>query len=732
MNFAAILDRLHNVKGAGKSRLARCPAHEDNRQSLSISEGDDGRILLRCHAGCETTVIVRAMGLQMHDLFPPNQQRNGAGKPKAIIQATYDYLNERGEIQFQSVRYTPKDFRQRRPDGHGGWIWNLQGVERVPYRLPELIQSVEQGKWICVVEGEKDVDRLHALGITATTNAGGAGKWRGHGYEKFFTGARVCVIPDNDTPGRKHGEEVAQSLDGIATEIRILDLPNLPPKGDVSDWLDAGGTRENLLGLIDAAPKWTPSRSTEASPSLEKAQVLDLANPLDVARKFLAANYGGEGRARLVHYNGGFLEYKGARWADTEDQWIRSALYHFIENGIDPHGKPLHPNRNRIDTVNDALRAEAHLSSSFIAPCWLDRVMADADPLDLLPCANGLLHLPTRKLIPTTADFFNRTALDLAYDPDASEPECWLKFLAELWRDDPDCVNALQEFIGLLLTPDTRFQKILMIVGPKRSGKGTIARVLVNLLGVANVAAPTLSGLSTNFGLSPLIDKLAAIISDARLSNRPDQGIITERLLSISGEDFQTVDRKHKDPITRKITARIIVLTNELPKIADSSTALANRFIILPLTRTWLGKEDSNLLESILPERAAILNWGIKGRARLYARGRFIQPKSGAAVLSDLADLGSPVAVFVRERCDLSPCSRVECGRLFEAWIEFAKSQGRDHPGTIQGFGRDLRAAYPEVTVKQSGESQGRARFYGGIALRGDSDNPSHAKSRDS
>jgi putative DNA primase/helicase len=159
-------------------------------------------------------------------------------------------------------------------------------------------------------------------------------------------------------------------------------------------------------------------------------------------------------------------------------------------------------------------------------------------------------------------------------------PEVWLRFLHDLWGDDKQTTSTLQEVFGYVIGGDTRQQKIFLIVGPKRSGKGTIARVLTGILGRHNVAAPTLAGIATNFGLQPLIDKPLGIVSDARLSGKTDRSIVVERLLSISGEDSITVDRKYRDPWTGRLPTRFLILTNELPKLMDSSGALASRFIV--------------------------------------------------------------------------------------------------------------------------------------------------------
>ncbi len=256
--LAARVDGRRN--GAGWS--AKCPAHEDRRASLSIGEGDDGRALLKCHAGCGLGAILDKLGLREADLFPAREP--GAAHARGRIVATYDYTDQAGVLLYQVVRFEPKDFRQRRPDGVGGWTWSLDGVRRVLYRLPRVLGTAKASGVVYVVEGEKDVEALEALGLVATCNAGGAGKWRPE-YAEHFGGLRgVVTLPDNDSPGRAHARDVARSLHAAGVPVKLLELPILPEKGDVSDWLAAGGTRARLDELRKAAPRWEPASEADA------------------------------------------------------------------------------------------------------------------------------------------------------------------------------------------------------------------------------------------------------------------------------------------------------------------------------------------------------------------------------------------------------------------------------------------------------------------------------------
>jgi putative DNA primase/helicase len=268
------------------------------------------------------------------------------------------------------------------------------------------------------------------------------------------------------------------------------------------------------------------------------------------------------------------------------------------------------------------------------------------------------------------------------------------------------------------LTPDTSHQKILMLVGPKRSGKGTIARVLRGLIGPENVANPTLASLATNFGLAPLIGRPAAVIGDARLSGRTDVAQVVERLLSISGEDAQTIDRKHLPAVTVKLPTRLMLISNELPRLSDSSGAMTGRMILLRMTRTFYGEEDLRLTDELLRELPGILLWAVEGWRRLRDRGRFVQPKSGEALVSELEDLASPVGAFIKDECEGKPGAEVPVSELFSAWKSWCQARGRDNVGDEMRFGRDLRAVLPHLNTSQPRRPDGsRPRVYNGIRL---------------
>lgn len=254
MNTDEMLSHFQGVRETGPDRWqALCPSHADREPSLSIQKDTD-RILLHCHAGCQPEAIIEALNLNMVDLFIKNRQN----APQRTIEQVYPYHDAEGHIVFETVRFKPKGFSQRQPDGNGGYIWNLKGVSPVLYRLPEVMKALANDETIFICEGEKDVDNLRTLGMTATTNPMGAGKWR-EDYTSTLTEANAVILPDKDAPGLKHAYQVAESLHGKAASLKVIELSGQGK--DPSDWIAAGGTREALEDLAAKSPSWQQAES---------------------------------------------------------------------------------------------------------------------------------------------------------------------------------------------------------------------------------------------------------------------------------------------------------------------------------------------------------------------------------------------------------------------------------------------------------------------------------------
>lgn len=243
MRLEEFLDHLQGVKWSGGQALARCPAHEDQVQSLSVTQNGDG-IAVYCHAGCETEEILTSLDLEYDDLF---YEEIALAPPTPQIIATYDYTNEAGEFLYQVVRYEPKAFKQRRKK-QGEWVWNMQGVERVPYLLHEWVNNEDP---IFIVEGEKDVHTLRAHGYQATTNPGGAGKWS-RKWHRYFLKRDVFVVPDVDPVGMGHGEDIAQMLSEVSN-VKFLKLWDAK---DITDWFQEHDELDFADLIATSAQSW--------------------------------------------------------------------------------------------------------------------------------------------------------------------------------------------------------------------------------------------------------------------------------------------------------------------------------------------------------------------------------------------------------------------------------------------------------------------------------------------
>ncbi len=252
------LDKLEGVRPSGSGYVAKCPAHDDGEASLQVSEREDESIGIHCHAGCRTDDVMEALGLHLRDLFA---RSTNFAEPEAI----YSYTDEAGLELFQAVRLPGKQFRQRTLGPEGEWIWKLESVRRVLYRLPEVIEAVAAGRTIYVTEGEKDAESVRALGRVATCNPMGAGKWRDE-FSPFFQGATVIILADRDEPGRAHADRVKQSLQPYAKAIFVLQAKR---GKDVTDHLEMGFDIKELVPIRQPPRRGITTASELAEQGME-------------------------------------------------------------------------------------------------------------------------------------------------------------------------------------------------------------------------------------------------------------------------------------------------------------------------------------------------------------------------------------------------------------------------------------------------------------------------------
>ena len=403
---------------------------------------------------------------------------------------------------------------------------------------------------------------------------------------------------------------LAKRLDGdhaVATLERCTRLPGFFNCKDIGNRFRvriAALSQHAAYSADEILAEFPPEKKAHKAAQSGNRLILPPGAPFVAAEAFMEARFFDGQTPLLWHYRGGFYRWTGTHYSEYAEETLEADLYTFLNAAlvVTKNGTlaPFNPNKNKVLDIVHVLKRGCLISRDWDSACWLGTEQYSGAP-DLIACRNGILHLKTRQLQPHTPSFFTTNCLPLDYDLDAPKPKRWLQFLEELWPADKEgkydfeAEETLQEIAGYLLTSDTAQQKIFLIIGPPRSGKGTIVYALVGLLGKDNCVFPTLSSMSGEFGRWPLIDKKVAFITDARISSRADTHKIAELLLSISGGDRQTINRKNVAFWTGKLNVRFLITTNVLPAIRDASGTIVTRYILLKLTQSFLGREDLDL-----------------------------------------------------------------------------------------------------------------------------------------
>jgi putative DNA primase/helicase len=448
----------------------------------------------------------------------------------------------------------------------------------------------------------------------------------------------------------------------------------------------------------------------------------DPGDPMGVAEQ-LAGAWRHDGAYTIIHWRGDFFRWAGAHWAELSGDEMRALIYprlhrgYFLAKGEDgePESHMWKPTRRKVADVLEALAVVVRLDPNIAPPGWTD----GRDSGAVVPFENGILDLRTRTFAELDPRLFTLWSLPFEYDPNAPQPTRWLAFLEQVFGQEPGAVDLLQEWFGYVISGQLSQQKMLLVIGPTRSGKGTVSRTLAQLVGERNVAWPSLSGLTSSFGLQPLIGKPLGVIADARMAGDRTRQHVVESLLNISGEDSMTLDRKYRDPWTGTLPTRLMMLSNEVPAFSDASGTIAQRFIVLRMKRSFLGQEDLKLGEALRAELPGILLWALQGLDRLNAARRFTGTESTAETVEAMAHGASPVRAFVDEQC-VTGSVDLEVGKedLWKAWRQWA-DDNNERPGGKEDFFRRLRSNVADLEDIRPRTTEGaRIRKLAGIALR--------------
>ena len=628
-------------KPAGNGFSCRCPAHDDNNASLSIGEGHEG-FLLKCHAGCSFQSIAAALGITPADFFYKKGDWKNAGKINIV--STYPYEDREGKLRFEVCRLEPKSFRQRQPDpaAPGKWLWNLKGVELIPYRLPQLITAVAAGEAVFIGEGEKDVAALAANGFAATCNAGGVGKWR-DSFAKYLEGAKaVRIIADSDSPGRKHAAAVAANLNGKVQSVKVIELPDMGGKlvKDAHDFFAAGGTADQLRELAEAAPEFAPLANAadgitpndwfrKKFPGLaeihgEPVSLQSKNNRTkasDLNESFMAATLGKEaspdeptvylrGENRFYTYSRQQGIY---RQASEEDISARlSALLLSCARACAEHCD--------VDALAFGLRDSAALTGAVKRAKSLNVVPDDffsGGMEDFLPVGNGVLRVSDRTLLPFSPTHHFRNKLAVDYVPGAKCPMFENVLLGNSL--DSDDIGLLQRWCGLGLVGRNKSQVMLILSGTAGAGKGTFVRVLKGIIGEANIGSLRTEQLSSRFEIGRLIDRTLLYGADVPANFLSNEN--ASILKSLTGGDPITVELKGSmDSPAHTCEFNIIVTSNSrlVVHLEGDVAAWQRRLKIVAYEKPKPANAIPDLDRVILQtEASGVLNWMLDGLCAL-------------------------------------------------------------------------------------------------------------------
>ncbi|MDV7246763.1 MULTISPECIES: phage/plasmid primase, P4 family [Rhodococcus] len=458
--------------------------------------------------------------------------------------------------------------------------------------------------------------------------------------------------------------------------------------------------------------------------------------PTKVARKLVERKAFGGGSP--LFWQDDWMTWTGAHWSRVARNDVSSDLRKILEDGLylksgsgdsglEQVPVPWNPNRKNLGEALDALRDISLVKSGTLVPAWIssDGAAVSDHPLgapgNWIAFSNGLFNWRTRELVPCVREFFNESSLPFAYDPDAPEPDLWLRCLDQWFPEDAEAIQLLQEWFGYVISGRLDLEAALYIQGIPGSGKTTVRKVLEKLVGKANVVSMSTSDLNNdNFGLEKAIGKTLIVFPEATFGRNAKAAV--EKFKEIASGEFGSVRRKHRIDWEGVLPGRMMFTSNHAPDFRDNSGAPLDRLYALAMNQKFRGTDamSSTLEHDLNKEVSGILNWALDGLACLSTRGRFVQPASGREVLEDAAELGSPMGAFVRDCCDVGNGFRLSTERLYDEYERFVGRNGK--PLGKAKFGAELRSymkgAYPDVAFDRKKRGVDGRPAYEGLALK--------------
>jgi P4 family phage/plasmid primase-like protien len=673
MQLNEIIRRFQSTKPNGKdSYQARCPCHDDKTASLTVSEVN-GKILMHCHAGCDIHSICAAIGIAQRDLFTdtptaagghatggsPAQKQN---KPLKEV-CRYVYTDESGVPLHATIRYEPKSFRQVALNPNGSIReWTLKNTRTVLYNLPDIIEA----QTVYLVEGEKDVNNLKMLKLTATTSPMGAGKWRTD-YTEMLRGKDVVIIPDNDAAGQKHAGIVSCALYNIANSVKVAQLVGISAKGDVSDYISQAKSLEEARAMILALPLAENMNIPETNQDT-KFKISDYSD-IGVADAF-TKYYGNTARFSSAL---GWLVWDGKRWENNllkaqglEVHFTEIIRQHALKSGDSDYIKFATKIRGYSRVQGVLGIAKSHLE--------IDYQDLDTNPCDLNTPA-GIVDLKTGQIRPHDPAAF--CTKQTAVSPSAERSEIFDKFLHDITLGNEELAKYVQCVAGMACLGKVYSEVLIIAHGGGHNGKSTLWNTLYEILGDYSGKIPaealTTKAKNPKNDLAELFGKRLVIASETEEGNR----LSTAMLKQVSSTDPLSAEKKFRDPFVFTPTHSLILYTNYLPKIGSDDLGTWRRLVPVPFMAK-IENPQLDLAERLLTEAGgAILQWCIEGAMLFIANGyRLPDCRAVNSAKEQYKADNDWLTQFLEECCEYG-ASKVEKGSLLYAkYVDWCLATG--------------------------------------------------------
>lgn len=698
--YQALEDRGFQPRRIGNGISSRCPSHEDRRPSLSITEGQDGRALIYCHAGCSFERVMAALDLEASDAFGPDTEKPAKKRSTSCpppwerpVKARFPYRDEAGNLLFEVIRFADDDSggekcRPYRPGAEKPW-GRLGGVERPLYRLPELLAALKAGRTVCLPEGEGDVESLRALGLDATTNPGGAGGWK-HEYANVLKGADVVKLSDNDAAGLRHTGEVVRSLLPVARRLRVVEFPELPEKGDVSDWIAVGHSREDLERRVERSPsgeEWLqrPVDDKSVGDDGRQTPLTDTGNAERLVRLFRK-----DIRWTSSH---GWLSWNGTHWAEDDTKRLlgltkKAARSIYQEAAKARSQKAAEATAKHAAKSESAGAREAMLALAASEPGIAVRATdLNSDPW-LFNVQDGTVDLRTGILREHRREDLITRVSPIRYAGDSSAP-VWRAFLERVLPQEEVRV-FVKRFLGYALTGLVREHVLVVFWGTGRNGKTTLLEIVAYVLGDYFVTAhpglllvrrhdPHPTERATLFGR-----RLAACMETGG-GERLNEPLVK----ALTGGDTVSARKMRQDEWNFSPTHKLVLITNARPRIAGTDEGIWRRIRLVPFEVTIPEDEqDPKLPERLRAEAPGILRWLVEGCLE-WQRDGLKPPAAVVTATSTYREEQDSLADFLISAVAIKAGSRLKASTLYQAYVKWAGESGETPLGQRR-FGEGL------------------------------------------